>query len=405
MSGSTPATRSRHHVVVVAHALYPLSEPRAERAVIAAAESGYRVTVLAVRGPGESAREVDGHTTIVRVGQPRDRSRSALSKLLEYVQFTVQATRALRRIAAERPIDVVQVHAPPTFLVRAARRLRVPIVLDIRDIEPHLWNARFGTRRLSRPVHSLLWAITRWAARRSDAVITVHGPYRDELVDHGVGTPIEIVMNTPDAALIDAADDLVSNRSAEPGPFTCSYHGTITSWYAVDDLALAVARLHTEGLPVHCQIIGDGDFLPAVRSIVEEHGLSSWFRFTNRHIPRFDALGIVAASSCGVVSATDSELGNFLLSNKLFEYITLGIPVVAASLQTTRVHFDRSEVTFYDPGDPASLAAALRWVKDHPAEAAEKAERARRRLETYSWPAQAERYVALLDKLASGAAR
>ena len=84
----------------------------------AAVECGYDVDIVAMRRPGEPAREVDDGCRVFRlpitVG-PRTAGRVAY----EYVGFLTLATLWLLR-AVVRPYDIVQVHNPPDFLLAAA---------------------------------------------------------------------------------------------------------------------------------------------------------------------------------------------------------------------------------------------------------------------------------------------
>jgi glycosyltransferase involved in cell wall biosynthesis len=57
-------------------------------------------------------------------------------------------------------------------------------------------------------------------------------------------------------------------------------------------------------------------------------------------------------------------------------------------------------VRFFRAGDPSDLTQALVEIAADPDAARRRAEAARRRYERYRWPAQAERYVELLDSLA-----
>jgi glycosyltransferase involved in cell wall biosynthesis len=68
-------------------------------------------------------------------------------------------------------------------------------------------------------------------------------------------------------------------------------------------------------------------------------------------------------------------------------------------LQTLAAHFSSDEVTFFDPGDAESLAAAIAWVAEHPEDARAKAKRARERAQEYSWSASRVRF---LEALSSG---
>lgn len=70
---------------------------------------------------------------------------------------------------------------------------------------------------------------------------------------------------------------------------------------------------------------------------------------------------------------------------KLFEYLAAGKPIVCAELPPIRDIVDETMVTFCTPGDPESLADAITWVLDHPAEAQEKARKGREHVKKFDW--------------------
>jgi glycosyltransferase involved in cell wall biosynthesis len=75
------------------------------------------------------------------------------------------------------------------------------------------------------------------------------------------------------------------------------------------------------------------------------------------------------------------------------------LPVIASDLQTTRLHFDDSAVTYVPGGDPDALAAAIASLAADPKAAAHQAEEAARQAEPYAWSLQREHYLAVVDGL------
>jgi glycosyltransferase involved in cell wall biosynthesis len=231
--------------------------------------------------------------------------------------------------------------------------------------------------------------------------VTVHEQYRGELTRNGVdGEKVAIVMNTPDESLIQPLASTGARR-ASGERFTVAYHGTITAWYGVDVLVQGVAAARTRGLDIHAVVLGAGDALPAAQALAEELGVRDYIEFSGRYLPIEDALRTVADADCGVIPNPPTTLNRFILSNKLFEYVALGVPVVVSRLETIAAHFSPNEVTFFEPGDSRSLADALVWVATHRAEAAARAARARARSAPYAWSTNRARYVDLLDRVAS----
>jgi len=239
--------------------------------------------------------------------------------------------------------------------------------------------------------------VERLAGLMADGVITVHEPYRRELINHGIAPEkVCVVMNVPDDAVLEAARRRAVDR--DPGEFVVVYHGTISGWYGVDLIVDALAELRREVLGARAIILGDGDARVELRERARSLGLAECVEFSDGWVAEEQALARAAGANCGVIPNRPTELNRFALSTKLFEYVALGLPVVVSGLDTLTAHFGSDEATFFAPGDSKSLARALTWVARHPEEAAAKTERARARVERdYSWTASRERYLSMID--------
>ncbi|HVM18166.1 MAG TPA: glycosyltransferase family 4 protein [Gaiellaceae bacterium] len=385
----------RLRLCMVVHAYYPLAEPRVERQARAARNAGHDVTVIALRASGDRGRDIVDGVEVRRLPVRHVRGARLPRLALEYLAFTMLALLEIIRVQVCGRIDTVQVHAPPDFLVIAglpAKLRGARLLLDVHDLSPHIFGARFRNGIVRRALER----VERWACGIADAVVTVHDPYRDELVARGVpAQKVHRVMNAVDPAVLRAA---AARRETETSDgFTLAYHGTVNRWYGVDLVVLAVARLQRELPDVRATIVGEGDAVSEVRALAEQLGVADRVAITGRYLPIEQALAEVAIAQCGVIPNRPSELNRFALSSKLFEYVELGIPVVVARLETLARHFGSDEVTFFNPGDADSLADAVRWIVEHPEETRTRVARARRRAREYAWEREAERYLRLLE--------
>lgn len=158
----------------------------------------------------------------------------------------------------------------------------------------------------------------------------------------------------------------------------------------------ALPRVLAQIPDARCVILGEGDALGAIRQRANQLGVAEAVEFSGHYLPIEQALERVAGSSCGVIPNRPTQLNRFALSSKLFEYVALGVPSVVARLATLAGHFDRDEVGFFEPGDPDSLAHAVTWVAQHPAESEAMAARALARSREYAWSANQARYLAVI---------
>ena len=93
------------------------------------------------------------------------------------------------------------------------------------------------------------------------------------------------------------------------------------------------------------------------------------------------------------------DFTELLLPVKLLEYVHMGLPVVASRLPVIERYFG-DDVLLAEPGDPASIAAAIEGVRADPVAARERAERASERLgrDRVAAPARSG-YLELVDGL------
>jgi glycosyltransferase involved in cell wall biosynthesis len=290
----------------------------------------------------------------------------------------------------------VHVNNPPDFLILAAvvpKLLGAKVIFDVHDLSPDMFAMRFGGRRGSRLADQLLRLLERSAAKFADAVVTVHEPYRRELMARGVPREkIAVVMNSVDERLLAR-----SLRAQDGDGFRVVYEGTVTPPYGVHLLVEAVAKIRNEVPSARVEIYGDGDSMPLIRSLTETLGVADHVRLSDRFLPHTEVLERIKTAAVGVVPNVPTPLSRFALSTKLFEYVALGIPVVSADLPTIREHFSDSEMLFFKAGDADALAGALLDIQRNPVAAALRAKAALLRYERYRWPVYARRYAELLD--------
>ena len=387
---------------MIVHSHYPVGEPRVEREAQAAVDAGYAVDVISLRLPHEMPSETIDGVSVTRLPVQHVRGASATRSVFEYLGFAIRATIAVLKLQRQGKIDVVHVHAPPDFLIAAAvipRFLGSGVVLDIHDLSPDMFDIRYRRIRFAGLAERILRLIERLACRIANRVVTVHAPYRDELSAHGV--PLEkivVVMNAPpEEALRRARDAAVDHDES----FLVAYHGTVNHWYGVDLVVEAIGFLEKDIPRLQGVILGEGDALASVQTLAARLGVERLIRFSGVYLPYSEALARIAAASCGVIPNRYSRLNRFALSSKLLEYVALGIPVVVAELETLAAHFASEEVTFFQPGDPLSLAEAIAWVAGHPVEAHEKAQRAQQRAVDYAWPINRTRLLEAISYAAS----
>jgi glycosyltransferase involved in cell wall biosynthesis len=112
----------------------------------------------------------------------------------------------------------------------------------------------------------------------------------------------------------------------------------------------------------------------------------------------------LAAGQAGIVCFLPEPNNVNSGPTKLFEYMALGLPVIASHFPMWREVVEGNECGLcVDPADPRAIAAAMTWLAEHPAEAAAMGERGRAAvLATYNWEAEGERLMQAYERLLAG---
>ncbi|MBW1821139.1 MAG: glycosyltransferase family 4 protein [Deltaproteobacteria bacterium] len=86
---------------------------------------------------------------------------------------------------------------------------------------------------------------------------------------------------------------------------------------------------------------------------------------------------------------------------KIFEYMAMGLPVIASNFKLYRKIVEGSECGIcVDPLDPEEISGAIRWIIEHPFEARRMGENGRRAVEEkYNWDKESEKLLALYRNL------
>ena len=163
-------------------------------------------------------------------------------------------------------------------------------------------------------------------------------------------------------------------------------------WHDLDTLLLAFSRLYLENQNFHLLLVGQmpedlsgkiaGLGLPAL-SITQTGAVP------HKEIPEYLAAMDVAVSP-------HPALNDFYFSPlKLFEYLACGVPTIATEIgQPAEIMQNGQAGLLYPPGDAYALAANIRWLVEHPAEAREIAwQGATYVLENHTWEQNARTVI------------
>lgn len=144
-----------------------------------------------------------------------------------------------------------------------------------------------------------------------------------------------------------------------------------------------------------------GDFSPNI--LYDELKILPEWQFVDYrgHVSREQVASLLNSARAGLVLFHPEPNHIDAQPNKLFEYMSAGLPVIASDFPLWRRIIDGAGCgLLVDPLDPAAIAKAMRWILEHPAEAEAMGQRGRKAVEqTYNWGAEAPKLLDLYNKL------
>jgi glycosyltransferase involved in cell wall biosynthesis len=382
-------------MVVLSH--YP-NDPRVRREAEALARNHIGVDIICMRGPGEERVTTWGPITAYRVLKSRNKE-SLLAYLLISVQFTLLSFLVLQRLSLRNKYQLVQVHNMPDYLVLAClwKKLRgIPVILDLHDLMVELFDARWSARK-ARILSPLVRFVEKWSCRFANHLITTSVGFRDCLTRRGVNPEkITLVLNSADNRIFQRQERAFARIDREA---TILYHGTVAPRFGLHVAIKAVGLLQKQLPGSRFHIYGEYD--PGYRSelecLVHAEGLEKHV-VLGAYQSLKEMVRIIRAADIGLVPYLSDPFMDIALSTKLFEYVAMGLPVVASRLPSATSIFSDACVRYFAPGNARDLADQIHYVCTHPEWGTRSTECASSAYEAISWPVMEERYVNLVQR-------
>jgi glycosyltransferase involved in cell wall biosynthesis len=378
--------------------VYPGGEANVRREVETLARAGFEVHIICLnsqRGEKLTAEEVIDGVHLYRI--PVVRKKTGVKRYVyEYLLFFLLAAFKVTRLHLKHPFDAIQVNTMPDFLVFASlvpKVLKSKVVLMMHEPVPELWETLYG----SRSPRILEW-VEQAALDYADAVLTVTQQLKDTYVSRGADpSKISVILNVPDERLLTSARPL-EDRTPTNGRFTLICHGAVEKRYGHDTMLEAVDLIKSQLPAVRLRILGRGSYAEEFVSQIGLMGLGEYVQYLG-YLPTPVMLEELNAADVGIVAQESSSYSNLVHTNKMYEYIALGKPVLATRLKSVCAYFGDDAIAYFEPGNPESLAAAILDLYHHPEKRQLLVGTARRLYERYRWEKQREIYLSVYRQL------
>jgi glycosyltransferase involved in cell wall biosynthesis len=378
-------------------------DSRIQRQARALAERGDRVDCVCLNDD-EGISVGPGHIALHRAASSKPRG-GARAYLKGNARFLAGAARKVSALDRADRFDLVEIHNMPDALVFAALRPKLrgtPLMLNFHDTFPELFATLFD-RPPDHPLVRLVRAEERVSAALADGHVFVTDEARELLRERGIDARhSQVVMNTPDERVFGERRTPIAPPVDDE--LRIVYHGGLADRFGVETLVRAVALLRTREQDISLDVYGSdaeaAQQLAAFAAEVAPQGV----RVAAQPTPVEEIPARLGEAHLGVVPTLRDGFTELLLPVKLLEYVHMGLPIIASRLPVIERYFG-DDVLLAEPGDSASIAAAIEGVRADPVAARTRAERASQRLAKIEWRQQRQGYLELVDGLVAGARR
>ena len=380
---------------MVGYAFYEMDN-RIRRYAETLVRLGHQVDVIAIGQEGQPASEVISGVRVYRVQRRVVNEKGQLSYLGRLLLFLLKSSWFLTLKQLRSPYDLVHVHSVPDFEVAAAwlpKLMGSKVILDVHDLVPELYSSKFNVAPDSF-IKKLLIGLERISARFSDHVIIANHLWQQTMQSRSV-EPVKCtaILNFPDPHIF-----YRRGRARSDNKLILLYPGTLNSHQGLDIAIRAFARIKDQALEAEFHIYGRGPEKTALLRLISELHLEDRV-FVKDPVPLTQIAEIMENADLGVVPKRKSSFGNEAFSTKIFEFMTLGVPVLAADTRIDRYYFNDSIIRFFRSEDEVDLASNMLAMIKHKELRDALARNASDFMKGNSWEEKKHEYLALVQRL------
>jgi colanic acid biosynthesis glycosyl transferase WcaI len=312
--------------------------------------------------------------------------RKALGRVLFDCVFALSAVVGF--FAGPQP-DVVVVISPPLQLAITGRVLaalsRARLFMHIKDLVP---DAAIATGALREG--SLAWRLGRkleaWAYRSATGIGVICEGMRRNLLAKGV--PASKVITLPDyidpefiQPVSRSNNEFRARTGISEEAFVAMYSGSVSGKQGLQTYVEAAAAFEADETVVCC-LIGEGANLEELKTTAKDLALR---RFMFLPLQPRETLAAQLSAADVLVITQRALVTDIVFPGKLLYYMASGTAILAAVNQeseTGRFIKEHKAGIVVPPEDPAALAGAIKWMKEHPDETRDFGRNGRRVIES-----------------------
>lgn len=397
------------NVFMLLYLKYP--DIRVKKEVKSLLNQGYNITIMASNDGTQEEVSKDGNLTIFR---PHELSYSYLWTGIHYFWGSINfidkwVLKKCQEYISKRKFDVIHVHDLRLVKVGVllGKQFNLKIIADLHENYP----AAIKSYIEDNSIRSIIRRYTvdrydRWISyekkilQEVDAVIGVVDEAKTRIArDCGVDeNKIYVVSNTESEDDFGRMSIDTSIADNYKGKFIMSYIGGVDFHRGLATVIRALPAIIKYNSNVKMLIVGgtNNECEKHLQALAKKLGVIQYVEFIGR-IPFSEVPSYIAVSDIGIIPQFASAHTNYTVPHKLFQYMTLGKPVIVSDCAPLkRIVLENNCGMVFKSNDSDSLGAcfenlqAIKMLGENAKKAVAK---------TYNWESDARRLLELYEKL------
>jgi len=341
------------------------------------ANNGYDVTLVVADGKGD---EVKDGISILDAGKPASRLRRMFL-----------TTRKVYHLALKTDAAIYHLHDPeliPAGLVLLRKGKKV--IFDSHEDIPLQF---IDKPYLSKPFQVLFFKafslFERITCKMFNTIVTATPYIRKKF--ESINSNVVDINNYPSLSEMDFGTFTQSRKKNQ----VC-YIGWLSQVRGTEELISSAGFIKTNTSLLVAGKFSELDFEKRVKHL-PEWGLIDFRSFLIRDA----VIEVLQESIAGLVNFLPSPNHLDAQPNKMFEYMSAGLPVIASDFPLWKEIIEGNQCGIcVNPSDPQAIAAAIDYLAGHPQEAEEMGKRGRKAVEEkYNWETEEAKLLALYGQL------
>jgi len=387
-------------IAMVVFSIYPL-DTRVRREAEALVEAGMTVDVICLKENTKPRKEVINGVNCWRLPIKHKRT-GKMRNIWEYLYFIILSFFWLSLIHLRNRYKLVHVHNMPDVLVFSAlipRLTGAKVILDLHDPMPEVYMTKFSINK-SHPVVRLLLFLEKYSICFSNLVLTPNIAFRNLFISRGCPeAKIHIIMNSPQESIFHRTETKNNHSIENEDRFLIMYHGELTTRSGYNIALKAVDNLREKIPNLEFHVYGDGEFKIHFLDLIGELNLNNIV--TYHGVVSLESIAVAIESiNVGIVPNRKTPFTEINLPTRIFEYLSMGKPVVVPKTKGILDYFSEDSLHFFEAGNADNLADAILEVYNNPSKSQAVLNRGISVYQKHRWEVEKKKFIDLVTDLA-----